>query len=158
MGSSAQNSSGVQWCRRRVRFRLGGFGAGARSGSAGFRRRSGRLWRKARSSSTGFRRRFRWRFGRLWRRTVQVRCNRVAEKVPGKVWEALVQSQVRSGRLFGADPAEVFPALGKNKTLRPLRIPPKLIFLQLHRLSIELRHAASGSIGFSRQHHTAFFW
>ena len=71
MGSSAQNSSGVHWCRRRVRFNevpekvrkvqekvwealvecsgegLGGFGA-ARSGSTGFRRRfrrrSGRLW------------------------------------------------------------------------------------------------------------------
>ena len=70
---------------------------------------------------------------------------------PGQVWEALVQSQVRfqqgSGegegctsqgqvRLTHGKSAEVFPALGfparfrkicKNKTLRPLGIPPKLI-------------------------------
>ena len=53
MGSSAQNSSGVNWwCRRRVRFNevpekvLGGLGARpARSGSIGFR---GRFWRRFR--------------------------------------------------------------------------------------------------------------
>ena len=54
----------------------------------------------------------------------QVRFNRVSEKVLEKVWEALEQ-------------AEVFPALGfaarfrnicKNKTLRLLGIPRKLIF------------------------------
>ena len=53
----------------------------------------------------------------------QVSFSRVLEKVPEKVWEALEQ-------------AEVFPALGfvahfrnicKNKTLRLLGIPPKLI-------------------------------
>ena len=55
MGSSAQNSSGVHWCRRRVRFN-----------EVRFRRRSGRLWCRARSGSTGFRRRFRGRSGRLW--------------------------------------------------------------------------------------------
>ena len=74
-GSSAQNSSGVQWCRRWVRF------------NRKFRRRSGKLWRRARSGSrklwcktksgsTGFRRRF-----------------------PEKVWVALVQSQVRFDRV-----------------------------------------------------------
>ena len=70
----------------------------------------------------------------------QVRFNRVPEKVPEKVWEALVQSQVRFNRICGhlthGNPAEVFPALGfaarfrkicKNKTLRLLGIPPKLM-------------------------------
>ena len=87
MGSSAQNSSGVHWCRRRVRF------------------------------------------------------NEVPGEVPEKVWEALVQSQVRFNRvpvhLTHGSPAEVFPALGfparfrktcKNKTFRLLGIPPRLIF------------------------------
>ena len=59
-------------------------------------------------------------------------------RVPEKVWEALVQSQVRFSRFCGhlihGNPAEVFPALGfaarfrkicKNKTLRLLGIPPK---------------------------------
>ena len=69
MGSSAQNSSGVHWCRSRVRFngvpekvpdkvwealvqsqvRLTGF-------QRRFRRRFGRVWCRARSGSTGFRR------------------------------------------------------------------------------------------------------
>ena len=79
MGSSDQNSSGVHWCRRgikfnEVRFRtLRRLWCRARSGSAGFwkrfrrrfQRRSGRLWCRARSSSTGFRRRFWRRSGRL---------------------------------------------------------------------------------------------
>ena len=69
---------------------------------------------------------------------------RVPEKVPEKVWEALVQSQVRfnmiCGQLIHGNPAEVFRALCfaarsrkicKNKTLRLLGIPPKLSFLKL---------------------------
>ena len=54
-----------------------------------FWRRSGRLWCRARSSSTGFWRRFRRRSGRLLVQS-QVRFNRVPEKVPEKVWQALV--------------------------------------------------------------------
>ena len=63
-------------------------------------------------------------------------------RVPEKVLEALVQSHVRFNRICGhlihGNPAEVFPALGfaarfrkicKNKTLRLLGIPSKLIFL-----------------------------
>ena len=70
----------------------------------------------------------------------QVRFNRVPENVPEKVWEALVQSQVRFNRicvhLTHETIAEVLPALGlaarfrtscKDKTLRLLGIPPKLI-------------------------------
>ena len=67
----------------------------------------------------------------------------LGKKVPEKVWEALVQSQVRFNRicdhLTHGNPAEVFPALGlaarfrkicKNKTLALLGIPPKLISKQ----------------------------
>ena len=53
MGSSAQNSSGVHWCGRRVRF------------------------------------------------------NKVPEKVPEKVWEALVQRQVKFNRVPAKVPEEV---------------------------------------------------
>ena len=118
--------SGRPWCK-------------ARSGAAGFRRRCrrrcGRLWCRARLGSTGDR-----GSGRLWVQS-QVRFNRVPEKVPEKVWEALVQSHVRFNRICShlthGNPAEVFPALGfgarfrkicKMKTLRLLGIPARLIF------------------------------
>ena len=75
--------------------------------------------------------------------------NRVSEKVSEKVWEALVQSQVTCNRVpekvplwcrarSGSNRFKGFPALGfaacfrkicKNKTLRLLGIPPKLIFM-----------------------------
>ena len=108
---------------------LGGFGAkpgqaqqsseeGSGEGLGGFGAEP------CKSGATGLRRRFRGRSGRLW-------C-RARSGFWRRFWR-------RSGRLFGADPAEVIPALGKNKTLRLLGIPPKLIFLQLHRLSIETR-------------------
>ena len=125
----------------------------ARSGSTRFervfRRRSGRL-RCSRSGSTAFQKRF-WRRFREALVQRQVKFNRVPDKVPEKVsgnfgrvtfnwvrrrlqsrsrrrfWGSLVQGLVRTG----------FPALGfaarfrkisKNKTLRLLGIPPKLIF------------------------------
>ena len=82
----------------------GGSGEGSRERLGGF---------GAEPSSTGFLRRFRRRSGRLWCR--EVRFNRVPEKVPVKVWEALVQrGQVQQGsgersgeRLggFGAEPS-----------------------------------------------------
>ena len=77
---------------------------------------------------------------KVWEASVQSqdRFNRV----PEKVWEDLVQSQVRFNRICGhlihGSPAGVFSALGlaarfrkmcKNKTLRLLGIPPKLIFI-----------------------------
>ena len=55
---------------------------------------SGRLWCKARSGSTGIRRSFRRRSEALVQSPI--RCNRVPEKVPVKVWEA-----------FGAEPGQV---------------------------------------------------
>ena len=53
MGSSAKNSSGVHWCRCRVRF----------NDIVKKVPKVGRLWCRARSRSTGFRRRFRGRPG-----------------------------------------------------------------------------------------------
>ena len=66
MGSSAQNSSGVNWCRRRVRFN--------------------EVPEKVPKVPV-----------KVWEALVQrqIRFNRVPEKVPEKVWEALVQSLVR---------------------------------------------------------------
>jgi len=55
---------------------------------------------------------------KVWEASVQsqVRFNRAPEKVPERVWEALVQSQVRFNRicvhLTQGNPAEAFPALG----------------------------------------------
>ena len=134
MGSSAQNSSGVHWCRRRVRFNE-------------IPAKVPRLWCRARSGSTVFWRRFRRR---------SEPCQEVPEKVPGslgaKAKSGSTGSVEGSGQGlggFGAEKvpekawealehAEVFPALclaaclrnsGKNKTLRLLGIPPKLIFI-----------------------------
>ena len=69
MGSSAQNSSCVLWCRRRVRFN--------------------EVPDKVPKVPE-----------KVWEALVQsqVRFNRVPEKVPEKMWEALVQSQVRFNR------------------------------------------------------------
>ena len=83
---------------------VGGFGA-ARSGSTGFRRRSGRLC-KARSGSTGFPRTFR----KVWEGLVQsqVGFNRDPEKVSEKVPE-----KVPGG--FGAEPGQVQQDLCSRK-------------------------------------------
>ena len=85
----------------------------------------------ARSGSTGFRRRF--REGLV---LSQVRFNRVPEKVPEKVWEGLVHTQVGFNRVpekipekvAEKVPEEVLRKKCKNKTLRQLGIPPKLVF------------------------------
>ena len=158
--SSAQNSSGLHWCRHRVRFnevaekvpkvpekvwealvqRQVRFNMvpeiqrrfqeawlqskvrfnrvpeqvpekvpeKVRSRSTGIRKRSGRLWCRA---STGFRRRFPRRCGRLWCKA-RSRSNRVPEKVPEKVWEALMQSQVRFNRVPKKVPEKVLGGCG----------------------------------------------
>ena len=124
MGSSAQNSSGVDWCRRRVRFneapekvrrfrrRSGRLWCRAARFNRvpEFRRRSGRLWCRARSSSTGFRRRFSGEglggFG--------------AE--PGQVQQGVEPGQVQQGSGegsgeglggFGAEPGQVQQGSGE---------------------------------------------
>ena len=96
MGSSAQNSSGVHWCRRRVRFNE-------------VPEKVPKVLEK------------------VWEALVQsqVRFNRVPEKVPEKVWEALVKSQVRFNRVpkkvpekvpggFGAEPSQVQQGSGES--------------------------------------------
>ena len=99
MGSSAQNSSGVHWCRRRVRFNE-------------VPEKVPKVLEKA------------------WEALVQsqVRFNRVPEKVPekvpAKVWEALVQpGQVQQGSGegsgeglggFGAEPGQVQQGSGEG--------------------------------------------
>ena len=77
MGPSAQNSSGVHWCRRWVRFN--------------------EVPEKVPKVPV-----------KVWEALVQsqVTFNRVPkkvpEKVPEKVWEALVQSEVRSRKVASA--------------------------------------------------------
>ena len=56
----------------------------------------------------------------------EVRFNRVPEKVSEKVWEILEHAEVFPALGFAA----CFTKIGKNKTMRLLRIPPKLIFRQ----------------------------
>jgi hypothetical protein len=71
-----------------------------------------------------------------------MRFNRVPEKVPKKVWEALAQSQITFNKIYDhlihGNPAEVFPVLDliiyfrkiyKNKIWRLLGIPSKFIYL-----------------------------
>ena len=82
MGSSAQNSSGMHWCRRRVRFN---------QVPEKVPKVPEKVWEALVQSRVTFNRvpEFRRRSGRLWCRA------RVPQKVPKKVWEALVQSQIR---------------------------------------------------------------
>ena len=70
LGSSAQNSSGVHWCRRRVRFK---------EVLEKVPKVTEKVWEALVQS--------------------QVTFIRVPEKVPQKVWEALVQSPVRFNRV-----------------------------------------------------------
>ena len=109
MGSSAQNSSGVDWCRRRVRF------------NEVPEKVPEKVWEALVRSGPGeglARKRFRRKSGRLW--CSQVKFNRIC------------------GHLIDGNPAEGFAALGfvgrfrkicKDETLRLLGIPPKLILL-----------------------------
>ena len=116
MGSSAQNSSGVDWCRRRVRFNE------VRRRFRRFRGalvQSGQVQQGSRVPE------------KVWEALVQsqVRFNRVPkkvpEKVPVKVWEGLVQSQVSFNRVsekfpekgpggFGAEPGQVQQGSGEG--------------------------------------------
>ena len=142
MGSSAQNSSGVHWCRRQVRFnevprrfrrfrrlwcraKSGSTGFGAEPGQvqqAGFRRR---FRRKAKSGSTGFPEKVGEAFVQG-----QVRFNRVPEKVLDKAWEALVRSQVRFNRIPEKVPVnvpvKVWEALVQSQAGSTGRVPEKV--------------------------------
>ena len=95
MGSSAQKSSGVHWCRRRVRFN----------------EVPGKVGKVPKVPE------------KVWEALVQsqVTFNRVPEKVPQKVWEALVQSPVRFNRVpekvpgsLGGKPSQVQQGSGEG--------------------------------------------
>ena len=120
MGSSAQNSSGVHWCRRRVRFNevpekvpkvpvkvwealvqsqvrfnrgQQGSGEGPGEGLGGFGAEPGQVQQgSGAGSGEGL-----GGFGAS--RSGSTGVNRVPEKVREKVWEALVQSQDRFNRV-----------------------------------------------------------
>ena len=124
IGSSAQNSSGVHWCRRRVRFNEvpeklpGDFGAqqgsgeGSEEGLGGFGAEPGQVQQGSKEGS-----------GEGWEALVQsqVRFNRVPEKVPEKVWfrarpgSTGLQRRFRR-RLggFGAEPGQVQQGSGEG--------------------------------------------
>ena len=85
MGSSAQNSSGVHWCRRGVRFN---------EVPENVPKVPEKVWEVLVQS--------------------QVMFNRVPEKVP-KVWEALVQSQVRFNRVPEKVPEKAPGSLGSGE-------------------------------------------
>ena len=163
MGSSAQNSSGVHWCRRRVRFNK------VPEKVQKVPEKVWEAWCGSRSGSTGFRKKFR----RRWEALVQsqVRFNRVPEKIPEKVPGSLgakpSQVQQISGEGCREDRGEGFGNLWcrarssstgsgegcrqgvsgephqcwfrrrlqrkfcKNKTVRLLGIPPRLILSNL---------------------------
>ena len=103
MGSSAQNSSGVRWCRRRVRFN---------EVREKVPKVPEKVWEALVQSQVRFNRvpekvrekvpeKVPGGFGeKVWGALVQshITFNRVPEKVLEKVWEALVQSQVRFNR------------------------------------------------------------
>ena len=146
MGSSAQNSSGVHWCRRRVRFN----------------EVPEKVWQALVQSQVTFNRVPEKVPEKVWEALVQsqVRFNRVPEKIPEKVPEKAPEkvpgslgakpSQVQQGSekvpekvpekvgeaLVQSQPSWGVPAFGlaarfrkicKNETLRLLGIPPKLI-------------------------------
>ena len=125
------------WCRR-------GFGA-----EPGQVQQGSGVWEALVQSlvrSTGFRRRFRRRSARLWCRA---RSGSTGEKVPEKVRFNRI-----CGHLTHGNPAEVFPALCfaarhrkicKNKPLRLLGIPPKLVLKGWQRLAVALLGVAPGS-------------
>ena len=115
MGSSAQNSSGVHWCRRRVRFN---------EVPEKVLKVPEKVWEASVQSQVRFNEVPEKVPVKVWEASVQgqVRFNRVPEKVqekvpekvPEKVWEALVQSQVKFNRVpekvpggVGAEPGQV---------------------------------------------------
>ena len=128
MGSSAQNSSGVHWCRRRVRF------------NEVPEKVSEKVWEALVQSQV--------KFNRVPEKVPERVPERVPEKVPGSLGvkpsfngfpEKVAEAKPGQVHLTHGNPAEVFPALGfparcrkicKNKTFRLLGIPLRLIFFR----------------------------
>ena len=133
MGSSAQNSSGVHWCRRRVKFNEvlekvpekvpGNFGAEPGQVQQGSGEGS-KVWEALVQSQVRFNRvpkcseeGFGEGSGRLWCRARSGSTGfrrRFRKKVLAKVWEAWVQSQVRFNRVPVQIPCEVLEGSGAD--------------------------------------------
>jgi len=107
MGSSAQNSSGVHWCRRRVRFN-----------------EVPEVAEKVPEKVPEVGEALVPEVGEALVQS-QVRFNRVPKKVPEKVWEALMQSQVKFNRIPKKVP-EVGQALVQSQ-VRFNRVPKKVL-------------------------------
>ena len=116
MGSSAQNSSGVHWCRCRLRSND--------EVPEKVPQVPEKVWEALVQSQVRFNRVPEKVPEKVWEASVQsqVKFNRVPEKVPQKVWEALVQSQVRFNKVqqgeglgdFGAEPGQVQQRVGEG--------------------------------------------
>ena len=125
MGSSAQNSSGVHWCRRRVRFNEvpeevpkvpEKVWEALVQSQVRFNRVSEKVpkkvWCRARSGSTGFRRRFPRRFRRRsGAEPGQVRGSLGAKPSQVQQGSGEVSGEGRGG--FGAEPGQVQQGAGK---------------------------------------------
>ena len=117
MRASAQNSSGVHWCRGRGQVQRGS-GEGSGEGLGGFGAEPGQVQQgSGEGSEEGSRKAL---------VLSQVRFNRAPEKVPVKVWEALVQSQVRFSRVPEKVPEKVWEALVQSQ-VRFNRVPEKVL-------------------------------
>jgi hypothetical protein len=133
MGSSAQNSSVVHWCRRRVRFNEVPEKVPEVRGFVQSQVRFNRLPEKVPEREALVQSRV--KFNRVPDKVPEKVLEKVLEKVPGSLgpW-ALVQSQVRFNRFWSRFQRLAFAArfrkICKNKTLRLLGIPPKLMFLK----------------------------
>ena len=83
----------------------------------------------------------------------QVRFNRVPEKVPENVWEALVQSQVRFNRVLEKVPEKVPGSLGA-KPSQVQRVPEKVPAWLRSTLQKDLKKNVA-AVGDSTE---AYFW
>ena len=122
MGSSAQNSSGVHWCRRRARFNEVPEKVPEKVWQPLVQVRFNRVPKKVPEKVWEALVQSQVRCGRLWCKARWF--NRVSEKVPEKVWEALVQSQVRFNRV--PEVAEKVPGSLGAQPSQVQRVPEKV--------------------------------
>ena len=117
MGSSAQNSSGVHWCRRRVRPGSEEGSEGSGEGLRGFGAETSLVW----PGSTGFRR-SREGSRKHW---CKAKFNRVPEKIPEKVPEKVGKGLVERQVTFNRDTEKVWEVLVQSQ-VRFNRVPEKV--------------------------------
>ena len=105
MGSSAQNSSGVHWCRRRVRF--------DRVPEKVPEKVWEKVWEALVQSSTGFRRRFWRRSGRVFRRRLWRRFREALVQRAGQVQQGSEEGSGEGLGGFGAEAGQVQRRCGR---------------------------------------------